>query len=297
MRVFTIGFLVFLAFALVSRWYFVCKLRHHCGEQVVAAGRPMTLVLKDGDKVVLQGYEQFSFPAGSFSPDLSDNNREFLKKTADYLKQFPDRNLTITGRYTEAEGTANSGIFENMGIARASVIEQLLGEMGADEKRIFIDHQMVKTGGVDEPLAFVLFVPVKGKPDAYEKLDYSFTNNTFSDANFEYNSPVFRPGERCVEYADSVGGYLSLHPEMMLSIIGHTDSIGGEQYNYDLGFKRAKSAEQYFRELGVKARINVSSKGKTQPVEPNSLPNQKDNPDGRQKNRRVNFKIEEKAVK
>jgi outer membrane protein OmpA-like peptidoglycan-associated protein len=292
MRVFLLGFLVFLAFALVSRWYFVCKIRHHCEEQPPVASRPMTLSFKDGEKVILQGYEQFGFAPNSFNPEMSDNNRQFLEKVADYLQRFPDRNLTITGRFLESEKTADSGIFENLGIARAGVIEHLLAKMGVDEKRISIDYQMVKGNAPDEPLSFHSFLPAD-QPEAYEKLEFKFTDNTFSDANFEFNSDAFRPGERCVLYADSVKKYLDVHPEMMLSIIGHTDSVGVEKYNYDLGLRRAKNASEYFRELGVKAKINVSSKGEAQPVAPNSLPNGNDNPDGRQRNRRVNFKIEQ----
>jgi outer membrane protein OmpA-like peptidoglycan-associated protein len=293
MRVFSIGFLVFLVFAIFSRWYFVCELRHHCGEEPVAPSRAMTLTLKDGDKTILQGYEQFSFPLNSFEPEMTPNNQEFLTKVAEYLKQFPEKNITLTGRYLESEKGAKSGIFENIGIARASAIGRLLGKMGLDEKRISIDYQMVKGDLLDEPVSFSLFTP---KPEDYDRPSYTFTDNTFSDANFEFNSDAFRPGEQCIIYADSVKSYLDIHPEMLLSIIGHTDSVGTEKYNYDLGLRRAKNASKYFRELGVKAKINVSSKGKTQPVAPNSKPDGSDNPDGRQKNRRVNFKIEEKSL-
>jgi outer membrane protein OmpA-like peptidoglycan-associated protein len=48
--------------------------------------------------------------------------------------------------------------------------------------------------------------------------------------------------------------------------------------------------------LGVKAEIVTASKGETQPVAPNSKPDGSDNPDGRQKNRRVNFKLDEKTL-
>ena len=293
MRVFSIGFLVFLVFAIFSRWYFVCELRHHCGDEPAVATRAMTLTLKDGDNTILQGYEQFGFPLNSFEPDMTPNNQEFLAKVAAYLKQFPDKNITLTGRYLESEKGANSGIFENIGIARAAAVERLLEKMGIDEKRISIDYQMVKGNAIAEPITFSLYSP---KPSDYDKPEYKFTDNTFSDANFEFGSDVFRPGEQCILYADSVKTYLDDHPEMNLSIIGHTDSIDTEKFNYDLGLRRAKNASKYFRELGVKANINVSSKGETQPVAPNSNPDGSDNPDGRQKNRRVNFKIEEKII-
>ena len=55
--------------------------------------------------------------------------------------------------------------------------------------------------------------------------------------------------------------------------------------------RRAKSAMQYFRELGVTVDIKTESKGEKEPVAPNAVKG-KDNPEGRQKNRRVNFVIQ-----
>ncbi len=292
MRVFTIGFLVFLAFALYSRWYFICKIRHHCGEQPVAT-RPMTLSFKDGDKTILEGYEQFGFKPNSFEADISPNNQLFLEKVAAYLNQYPERKITLTGHYLKSEKTANSGVFENLGIARASAIERLLEKLGVDESRISIDHKMVTGDTLNEPVSFAL---VSEQPDEYEKLEYRFEDNTFSDANFEFNSALFKPGEQCILYADSVKNFMDIHPEKILSIIGHTDSIDTEKFNYNLGLKRAENAAQYFRELGVKTEIKTSSMGETQPVAPNSKPDGSDNPEGRQKNRRVNFKIIDKVL-
>ena len=77
MKVFALGFLVFLAFAFSSRWYFVCEIRQHCGEEPVVT-RTASLQLVDDGKVVLDGYEQFAFQQNSFDPELSDNNRAFL---------------------------------------------------------------------------------------------------------------------------------------------------------------------------------------------------------------------------
>ncbi|MCB9297603.1 MAG: OmpA family protein [Lewinellaceae bacterium] len=112
---------------------------------------------------------------------------------------------------------------------------------------------------------------------------------TFSDANFEYNSDVFKPGEPFKLYADSVKTYFDLNPEGILRIVGHTDSIASADYNLDLGMRRAQSARDYFRGLGIEAKIVVESQGEERPVAPNSNPDGSDNPEGRQKNRRVNF--------
>lgn len=291
MRIFLTGFTVFLIFAIFSRWYFVCELRHHCDEAPAVVTDTHTLNLYDGDSAVLKGFEQFKFPYRSFRPSLSASNTEFIEKTAAWLKENPGKNITLTGRFLHTEANARSGIFENLGIARASAVENLLINAGVDPYRITIDYEMVEGEALAEPVAFVLYTPQTEEPGSLERLQFSFEDNTFSDANFEYNSDEFNPGEQCRLYADSVKRYLDQHPEMMLEITGHTDSIGAESYNYELGLRRAQQAAAYFRKLGVKTTISVASKGETAPMAPNSKPDGSDNPAGRQKNRRVNFKI------
>ena len=293
MRVFLFGFATFLVFAIFSRWYFVCQVRHHCGNEPTTAARPLTLSLKDGEKIVLQGYEEFRFSDQSFKLHLSPNNQEFLQKTAEYLQKNRMKDITLTGCYLQREQQAKTGIFENLGIARAAAIERELEKLGVDEKRITIDYELAEGTALDAPLSFALYTPETEIPEGYEKLQYSFADNTFSDANFEYNKAGFNPGDQCQAYADSVKIYLSQHSEQILLITGHTDSIGSEAYNYDLGLRRANEAAKYFKTLGVTSTISVASKGEAQPVAPNSNPDGTDNPGGRQKNRRVNFKIEQ----
>lgn len=294
MRIFLTGFTVFLIFTVFARWYFVCELRHHCGDEPVTLTTNNSLSLSDGDQVVLQGFEQFSFPHRSFKPSLNASNEAFLQQVANYLQQNQGRNITITGRYLSSEANARSGIFENLGIARASAIENHFIKNGVNADRITIDYQQVDDGQLTNPIAFTLYAPQTEEGNRLQKLQFSFEDNTFSDANFAYNSDEFNPGEQCRLYADSVKSYLDQHPEMMFEIIGHTDSIGGESYNYELGLRRANKAAEYFRKLGVKSTISVASEGEAEPVAANSLPDGNDNTAGRQKNRRVNFKIVKK---
>jgi outer membrane protein OmpA-like peptidoglycan-associated protein len=142
------------------------------------------------------------------------------------------------------------------------------------------------------PLLFELFDP-QAIPDEFDNtgLAFEFKNMTFSDANFRFNSAEFIPGESFITYADSVKTHLELHPTDKMIITGHTDSKGTPKYNYELGVKRAQSALEYFRELGVTAEILTKSEGENKPIAPNAKDG-KDFPEGRQKNRRVNFTIE-----
>ncbi len=286
MRVLLI-FLLFVLYAVFARWYFVCEVKGLCKNE---QGRPTTLKLLDEeDRIILQGYEEFFFEPSKITPELTNDNNAFLQAVAEYLKNTPEQNLTITGAYRPSEQGIASGRFENLGVARADQVRSLLMRNGIEEKRITLDYAAANEENLTAPLQFRLFVT----PGAYDKLAFTFTNMTYSDANFEYKSADFRPGAEFIAYADSVATYLSLNPEKRLTIIGHTDSIGSDAYNDPLGLERAENARKYFLEkLGVKNSITIKTEGKRRPVAPNSTRNGKDNPEGRQKNRRVNFIIE-----
>lgn len=285
-------FLTFLAFAMWARWYFVCEVRQQCEKEPTDI-RLKTLSLTDGEKIILQGYDQFAFDSAAVDARLNDDNRAFLDTVAAILKADTTRDLTITAFYRTTEtGIDPPGWYEELGTARAAYVRGLLERRGIDPSRIKLDNGVSEDITLGVPLLFELFDP-NAIPDDFDNrgLAFEFKNMTFSDANFRFNSAEFIPGESFIDYADSVKTYLSFNPEEKIIITGHTDSKGTSKYNYNLGIKRAKSALEYFRELGVSASIETRSDGETKPVAPNKK-NGKDFPEGRQKNRRVNFTIE-----
>jgi outer membrane protein OmpA-like peptidoglycan-associated protein len=73
----------------------------------------------------------------------------------------------------------------------------------------------------------------------------------------------------------------------VIALEGHTDSIGREAYNQQLGLARADSVKRYLTErLGIPTgRINVVSFGETHPVAPNTTR------EGRAQNRRVVIQV------
>ncbi|MFK7806841.1 MAG: OmpA family protein, partial [Saprospiraceae bacterium] len=174
-----------------ARYYYVCKIKNHCGqEQVepVKETRPKTLNLTFGEEVVLEGYEQFAFNNGSSLPDLSDDNKTFLDALANILKEQPERSLTITGRMlaTEADSALQNTLQENLGLARAELMRNLLVARGVDEGRISLDYETVNAERLIEPISFSLFPRGvnEEQPSEYEKVQFSFLDMTYSDANF-----------------------------------------------------------------------------------------------------------------
>ena len=52
---------------------------------------------------------------------------------------------------------------------------------------------------------------------------------------------------------------------VQIDVVGHTDRLGSDEYNYRLGQRRATTVKNYLQTLGVKERIVATSKGETQP--------------------------------
>jgi len=76
-------------------------------------------------------------------------------------------------------------------------------------------------------------------------------------------------------------------------IEGHTDAKGSNAYNQTLSLQRANAVRTWLIDKGAvdRARLTAAGLGATRPVAPNTHPNGSDNPDGRQRNRRVELVI------
>lgn len=73
---------------------------------------------------------------------------------------------------------------------------------------------------------------------------------------------------------------------MEIEIAGHADATGPELYNLKLSERRARSVVKYLTDKGIQQeRISVVFHGESKPIAPNHTP------DGRRRNRRVEFKI------
>ena len=51
-----------------------------------------------------------------------------------------------------------------------------------------------------------------------------------------------------------------------ISLVGHTDRLGDDKYNYRLGLRRSETVKLYLQSQGVTAPITTASAGETQPT-------------------------------
>ncbi|TCD12505.1 hypothetical protein EZ449_00190 [Pedobacter frigidisoli] len=86
--------------------------------------------------------------------------------------------------------------------------------------------------------------------------------------------------------------------EMEIELGAHTDNVGTDEYNLVLSNKRAQSCVDYLVSKGIAAsRMTSKGYGESVPVAPNTIgygKKKKDNPVGRAKNRRTEFKVTKK---
>ncbi|MCX7861978.1 MAG: OmpA family protein [Bacteroidales bacterium] len=82
------------------------------------------------------------------------------------------------------------------------------------------------------------------------------------------------------------------NPRIIVEIASHTDSVSSDEYNLKLSQKRAESVVKYLISKGIeKERLVAKGYGESKPIAPNTNPDGTDNPEGRQKNRRTEFRI------
>lgn len=110
-----------------------------------------------------------------------------------------------------------------------------------------------------------------------------------SDVLFSTGSSDLAPDAR--EKLAKVSGIVLAYPGLKLQVEGHTDNVGGDDYNQQLSERRAQTVRDYLVEQGIAAEAIASRGfGKTMPIASN------DTPDGRRQNRRVELVLSGDAI-
>jgi len=82
------------------------------------------------------------------------------------------------------------------------------------------------------------------------------------------------------------------NPDIVIELSSHTDSIATQNYNQRLSQRRAESAVSYIISSGVdRTRLVAKGYGESRPIARNTNRDGTDNPEGRAKNRRTEFKV------
>lgn len=154
----------------------------------------------------------------------------------------------------------------------------------------FILYRVKSTMSQDEQMSeshhwFDLFVKDLAKGlNAPEIRDFERKNFVFEPIYFDYDKAEIRPefDAFLLRMMKIVEG----HSDLRVLVTGHTDADGSDQYNDGLSKRRAEAIINYFTAHGLsKDRLEFDFKGEKQPIDNNETP------EGKQKNRRVDFKF------
>ncbi|HET9504671.1 MAG TPA: OmpA family protein [Hymenobacter sp.] len=99
---------------------------------------------------------------------------------------------------------------------------------------------------------------------------------------FDFNKATLKPSSNA--RLEQMVAIMNEYPDYSLSIAGHTDNVGNDDYNLRLSYERAAAARKYMLSKGIPAeRIEARGYGKTKPIADNKTKA------GQALNRRVDF--------
>lgn len=111
------------------------------------------------------------------------------------------------------------------------------------------------------------------------------------DILFDFDKRAIRSEAKAL--LKKVSDIIMAYKSQDVIIAGHTDSKGAKSYNQRLSEKRAESVKEWLSENGgISSNImKTIGYGESRPIAENNNPDGSDNPEGRQKNRRVEILI------
>jgi len=148
---------------------------------------------------------------------------------------------------------------------------------GYTSSRASVSTMEIKRSDPDDTVVVTIF------------LDTIKTSFSVSNIYYDYDKAALRP--ESVAALDSVLHFMQDNPSISVEIYSYTDAKGKDAYNLALSQRRAQAVLDYLEKNGIdRGRMTARGFGNKNAVAPNTT-NGKDNPQGRQLNRRTEFRI------
>ncbi len=146
---------------------------------------------------------------------------------------------------------------------------------------------------IREPVPYIpapVVEPYRPPTPAEAIAKYGFVLPKLDTIYFDYDK--YRVRSLARQTLDGIAYKLQQFPQLIVEVASHTDSKGQNDYNYRLSEKRTKAAIRYLKSRGIEDyRLVPTYYGEDAPVAPNTTVDGQDNPEGRRKNRRTEFRI------
>lgn len=155
-------------------------------------------------------------------------------------------------------------------------------KVGIEKKGYFNKSFTFDTKGITKNTTIEKKTPVTGLPEDVLRLDNVY---------YELDKHELTPASR-IALDTTLVSMLTENPHLKIEIRSHTDALGSDAYNKNLSQRRAEGVVKYLISKGIaKERLVASGYGESLPIAPNQNPDGSDNPKGREKNRRTEFKV------
>lgn len=240
----------------------------------------------------------FNIPVGSdfayYSRGVSQNNTDIFRIKLPILK-VPEVWVTVKGKILDKKtGKPLSAkvIYEILPGGEDLAVIQSNPQTGEYEFKLPAGKQYAVRAEAEGKITESQSVDLRNVKDEKVITDENFLLQTLEvNAAIELNNVFFDFDKATLKQEsfpelDRIVDMMNQQAGMKVEIAGHTDGQGSERYNLVLSEKRAKAVVQYLVSKGInKKRIATLFFGESKPVATN------DSPEGREKNRRVEFKI------
>jgi outer membrane protein OmpA-like peptidoglycan-associated protein len=185
-----------------------------------------------------------------------------------------------------ADGKFNFRVYENENY------ELMAEKQGKDAENYYVTRLAYTTIGKSVPQEELTQLVTDITFDTLIYLDKIILEKSIVLENIYYEFAKWDITPVAAQELDKLVNILIDNPEINIELSSHTDSVDTESYNMRLSQRRAESAVNYIIQAGISpTRIVARGYGETRPIAPNTNPDGTDNPEGRAKNRRTEFKV------
>ncbi len=189
---------------------------------------------------------------------------------------------------TDSEGNFNFRVYENENYVLMAAKE------GSDAQKFYVTRLDYTTIGRSIPQEELTKLVTNITFDTLMYLEPIILDKSIVLENIYYDFAKWDIRSDAAQELDKLVNMLYDNPEISIELSSHTDSVDTESYNQRLSQRRAESAVDYIVTAGVdRTRITAKGYGELHPIARNTNPDGTDNPEGRQKNRRTEFKVTE----
>ncbi|MCB0494871.1 MAG: OmpA family protein [Cyclobacteriaceae bacterium] len=187
---------------------------------------------------------------------------------------------------TDEGGNFNFRVYENENYVL------MAGKEGADAQKYYVTRLDYSTVGRSIPQEELKQLVTNVTFDTLIYLEPIIIDKAIVLENIYYDFAKWDIRPDAAQELDKLVDILKDNPEISIELSSHTDSVDTESYNMRLSQRRAESAVDYIVKSGIdRSRITAKGYGESRPIARNTNPDGTDNPEGRQKNRRTEFKV------